>query len=305
MSTFTLEAMDGRKRGTILRNEKGQFTTIEGRNSTLQNQINEYFKKIKHYEKFVGENPDLEGLIDAEKRKIADCEKEMRLNKFSKRGIKDRLKAYEKAMKKQGLKGKQLDEQVARYKEGLLNQRQEHIDKLKGHKDFAQKGKTNVKPSGGGKWVKGLKKAGKWGAIAAAAVAVGAFVFNKCSGKDEKSEAVKPEEQATTPAPADETPDKPTIPATPAAPATPEEPQKSEGEIETIKAKYGDTYWGYAKRELISEHQGDAAYKPSNKEILERMYEVLERNGVKMAEDDIHSQPPLIVGDEVKLKKAA
>lgn len=66
-------------------------------------------------------------------------------------------------------------------------------------------------------------------------------------------------------------------------------------------AKNGENYWNYAKRELIFEHQGQAGYRPSNKEIADRMLEVMKRNGVDFATDGIHSNPMLKIGDKVKV----
>ncbi len=66
-------------------------------------------------------------------------------------------------------------------------------------------------------------------------------------------------------------------------------------------AKNGENYWNYAKRELIFEHQGQAGYRPSNKEIADRMLEVMKRNGVDFAADGIHSNPMLKIGDKVKV----
>ena len=316
MTAITLQAMDGRKRGTKLHGADGKFTTIEGRKAFLQQQINEHLGKINHYKKFLGENPDLQGLIDREQAKINACESEMRLNDYSRTGIKNKVKAYEKAMKEQGLKGKELEEQVNRYREGLKAERQKHFDKLKGENNARLKAEANGEPKkSGGKISKFFKnigskiskffkgKGGKVAAGVAAAVAVGTVV-EKCAGDDKAEETVKP---VNTVPVEEKTPieTKPETPIEPAVPKEPEKPKKDEAEdaeISTIKAKYGDNYWNYAKRELIYEHQGEADYKPSNKDILARMKEVMERNGIKMAEDGIHSEPPLIVDDEVKVK---
>ena len=53
---------------------------------------------------------------------------------------------------------------------------------------------------------------------------------------------------------------------------------------------------------MIFEHQGQAGYKPTNKEISERMLKIMERNGVNFANDGIHSDPMLKIGDKVKVK---
>lgn len=81
-----------------------------------------------------------------------------------------------------------------------------------------------------------------------------------------------------------------------------EEAKEAEEEINEWIAQKGENYWKYAKQELIFEHQGQAGYKPTNKEINERMLKIMERNGVKFANDGIHSAPMLKIGDKVKVK---
>lgn len=81
-----------------------------------------------------------------------------------------------------------------------------------------------------------------------------------------------------------------------------EEAKKAEEEINEWIAQKGENYWKYAKQELIFEHQGQAGYKPTNKEISERMLKIMERNGVNFANDGIHSDPMLKIGDKVKVK---
>lgn len=81
-----------------------------------------------------------------------------------------------------------------------------------------------------------------------------------------------------------------------------EEAKKAEEEINEWIAQNGENYWKYAKQELIFEHQGQADYKPTNKEINERMLKIMERNGVEFANDGIHPVPMLKIGDKVKVK---
>lgn len=66
-------------------------------------------------------------------------------------------------------------------------------------------------------------------------------------------------------------------------------------------AKNGENYWKYAKRELHFEHQGQPDYRPSNKEIADRMVEIMKRNDVEFAKDGIHTNPMLKIGDKVKV----
>lgn len=81
-----------------------------------------------------------------------------------------------------------------------------------------------------------------------------------------------------------------------------EEAKKAEEELNEWIAQKGENYWKYAKQELIFEHQGQAGYKPTNNEINERMLKIMERNGVNFANDGIHSNPMLKIGDKVKVK---
>ena len=77
--------------------------------------------------------------------------------------------------------------------------------------------------------------------------------------------------------------------------------QVTEQEIKEYVAKKADNYWKYAKRELIAEHQGDTSYKPTDKEVYDRMIKIMERNGVAFAKDGIHTNPMLKIGDKVKV----
>lgn len=77
--------------------------------------------------------------------------------------------------------------------------------------------------------------------------------------------------------------------------------QVTEQEIKEYVAKEADNYWKYAKRELIAEHQGDTNYKPTDKEVYDRMIKIMERNGVAFAKDGIHTNPMLKIGDKVKV----
>lgn len=80
-----------------------------------------------------------------------------------------------------------------------------------------------------------------------------------------------------------------------------EEAEKAEQEYKEHVAEVAENYWKYAQRELIFEHQGEAGYKPSNKEITERMVKIMERNDVELDKDGVHPSPMLKVGDKVKV----
>lgn len=77
--------------------------------------------------------------------------------------------------------------------------------------------------------------------------------------------------------------------------------QVAEQEIKEHIAQKAENYWKYAKRELAAEHQGDTNYRPTNKEIYDRMVKIMERNGVGFAQDGIHTKPILKIGDKVKV----
>ena len=123
------------------------------------------------------------------------------------------------------------------------------------------------------------------------------------------------------PQPADSTKAQPTPAAPQPAVVAPVQPEVGTEEVDEAEgseendgvdeagqeyvAQKGDTYWGYAKYELIAEHQNDPNYKPTDAEIVARMHEIMRRNGAKMDEDGIHPLPMLNVGDKIKYHRAA
>lgn len=200
---MAIEPMDGRKRGQILRGTDGKFTTRQKWNENVQKDIDKYYQDIARRKKFMDQNPDLKVLNDADMARIQDLEKEKQLVNNSRRGIKDRVQNYREAMEKQGLKGQQLEEQVARYKDGLIAKRKERFNELKGQNNARIKAQKTVVPEKPGalkgKFIKNLKKAGKWGAIL---VAVGAVVYGlakSCSGKKTDASQVPQPEQPSKP----------------------------------------------------------------------------------------------------------
>lgn len=160
---------------------------------------------------------------------------------------------------------------------------------------------------------KGLKKAGKWAAIGAlvigAAVGIGALI--KGCSSDKKAEEGQPEnttptveETPATEAPVAETPaEQQPVEEVPAAEQPVAETPAEEPQNEIFQALKGSDYWKYAERELIAEHQGEADYKPTNSEINTRMYEILQRNNASIAADGIHSDPMLMVNDDIQLSR--
>lgn len=241
-------------------------------------------------------------------------------SKYSNAVINEKVDAYRKAMEKQGLKGQQLEEQVARYKEGLLADRKKHFNKLKGKlkakniaKERAQ-GKLKVKPKETGAFAKLSKffkgKGGKAAAIAAGIAALGAGLYALLGGKDKKVEETTDIDDINGVIPpvgedesADEAVEEVPEEVVPAVPEEGEEGQSAEAEYDVFKAIPGSWQWRFAERELLLEHQGEPDYKPTPAEIRKRSDEIVARDGRKMAADDIHTDPLLMQGDDVTIKK--
>ena len=84
-----------------------------------------------------------------------------------------------------------IEEQAARYRQGLISQRNVGINKANGHAGMP-KPQTSKAGKGlldkAGKWIKGNKT--KAGLIAAVVVGLGAFALSKCNGSNKNEEAV-------------------------------------------------------------------------------------------------------------------
>lgn len=80
-----------------------------------------------------------------------------------------------------------------------------------------------------------------------------------------------------------------------------EQPQAKEAESKEYIVRKGDSLWNIAKRAIMEENGGK---KPTNKEILERMYKIMEDNGLKMEKDGKHVKinvgDKLIIGGEAQ-----
>ena len=316
MTLQILGTMDGRQRGQIVRNERGQFTTIAGRNEVLQREINGYFENINRYKKYMDQNPDLKVLIDAEQAKVDAAQSEMRLNKMSRRGIKERVKNYRTAMEQQGLKGEALEEQVARYKEGLLAERKKHFNKLKGKKLATQKGKLKVKPPKeeggffkklGNFFSKNKKTAGVLGLLAAGIGVVATVKSCGGEGDNKTTNPTTPPASTTEPAPATETPEPPVNQT-----EEPAEPSIGIGEFKDgkYKVKKGDSFWKIAEQKLINEYKkaqeakGEAVdenYKPTDAEILKETKRLVEKNEYQFDEKHWNTILPIYEGDILKI----
>ena len=136
---------------------------------------------------------------------------------------------------------------------------------------------------------------------------VGAALFglSKCEGdKKQQLPPANPEpEKKPEPKP------QPEKPAQPAQPAQPKQNQKQQPKNTEVSAVKGSHEWGYAELELISEHLGQAGYRPTNQEITDRMMQIIERENKAIesakANDpegkNRHSVPTLKVGDDLKV----
>ena len=284
-----LQVMDGRNRGINLRGSNGQFVSRQQYIENINAEIDKCLKRKEHYAGFLKENPDLRVLMDVEDAKIAEKQKEISLVNNSNRGINSRVKAYEEAMKKQGMSGTQLKEQVARYRQGLLDKRKAHFDYLRGQNNARliaqQKPPVEPKPSYTPFWKTKLGKGTKYGLIAAGAVLAGATLFGLFRGCNKSSGGTASANDS--------------IPANPVSQPAPQ-PAKQQDEVkfDTIYAKKGDCYWNYAEEQLNKEGNKSIADTDS------RTRTIMADNGAKLASDSIHSDPMLKVGDPVLLRKS-
>lgn len=209
---MTIEAMDGRKRGQILRGTDGKFTTRKQWINNVQDEINQFYQKNKVYKKYLDQNPDLKVLIEKNEAEIASRQKEINLVNNSRRGINDRVRIYREAMEKQGLTGQQLEEQVARYKDGLMAKRKERFNELKGQNEARLKANEPTKVDNnppepkkqsknifkrfgawvGKTWKSGAK--GKIGLILGAVTVIGGLIAGAValSGKDKSAQPAQP-----------------------------------------------------------------------------------------------------------------
>ena len=287
---MTLQAIDGRKRGQVLRDANGKFTTRTKYIDELQEKIKSYYSKNKVYHKYLDQNPDLKVLMGKNQAEIEALEKEINLVNNSKRGIKDRVKLYRQALESQntGMTAQQIDEQVARYKDGLLAKRKERFNELKGKNEARLRANQKPQIQQQGKFAKCMKKFGKFGAIGlgiAALVGGGIALF---SSKGENVSVEQPVLHDTVPT------------------KTVIQPSKQEAdsvEYETFEANKGDNYWKYGDLETRSQHIGED-YKPTNSETNTQMREIMNRNNVDFAKDNYHSSPILKIGDEVQLSSS-
>ena len=209
---MAIQAMDGRQRGKILKGADGKFASYTKWQADLQTKINEYYSELNRYAKYTDQNPDLKVYVNEYKSKIEDLEKEKRLVDFSNRGISHKLEVYRKSLEASGLKGKQLEDQIEKYKKELLIERRNYFDNLKGKNNARLiPHATPIEPpieqpvkkqgffSKVGNFFKGMFKGPKAArnskiALAAAVVTAGAYGLHKLFGESstKKDEVTMP-----------------------------------------------------------------------------------------------------------------
>ena len=302
----TIQQMDGRQRG-ILRNSEGKFISREEWLENARNEITEHMKKFEHYKKFVGENPDLKVLMDLEKAQIEAKRAEIRLVYHSKEGINARVKAYEEAMKNKGMKGKELKEQVEKYRESLKEERHKYFEQLKGKnnaKNIAEAGKKAAKPGffknignffkSIGKAIKGNPKTAT-GVLSAVALAGGAAILaDSCENKTQSAPINSTdstnvalvtdqpiEEEVAKEQPVDKQPvaeksagDKPKL--------TGLQPGDiitlPDGNIHIVQDK--ETIWSIGRDYLNKKNKDTKGYEPSNSELCTQRDELMKLNSL-------------------------
>lgn len=303
MTTYALQEMDGRQRG-ILRNSQGQFVSRTEWLETARNEISQHMKKFEHYKKFVGENPDLKVLMDLEKAQIEAKRAEIRLVYHSKEGINARVKAYEEAMKNQGMKGKELKAQVEKYRNSLKEERHKYFEQLKGKnnaKNIAETGKKSAKPGffksignffkNIGRAIKGNPKTAV-GIASAVVIGAGALALaDSCENKtqlppvtpnptDSTEVTSKVEEPVNKEIVEEQTvAEQPTDEAKPpkSADLKPGDAVKlPNGTIHIVQDK--ETIWSIGRDYLTKKNKNTKGYEPTNKELCEQRDELMQIN---------------------------
>ena len=228
MTLQILGTMDGRKRGYRLRDEKGRFVSLQGREEVLQREVARHKGNLNFYQQYAKTPTEQRALNNVAQAITDDANTEMRLNRMSRPGINARLRAYKESLTKQhesminnyraslenqGIKGRELknkvdaykkrldyDGQVARYKEGLMAERKTRFNQLKGKRLAREIGKNKskklkVKPKKTGllnkiaKFFKGKKGIAAAAGVLAAAAATTVAV-KSCGNEDKPAETV-------------------------------------------------------------------------------------------------------------------
>ena len=154
--------------------------------------------------------------------------------------------------------------------------------------------------------LKVLKKAGKWGALAALVIGGGTLLYKACSN-DKKDDTVKQEPETPKPSvPAKDEQTKPVETTTPAEPVESDEIGIGEFKDGKYKVKKGDNFWRIAEKNLIEEYKKaqkakneaiDENYKPTDAEILKETEKLVGTNGYEFDEKHWNTTKPIYEGD--------
>lgn len=154
--------------------------------------------------------------------------------------------------------------------------------------------------------LKVLKKAGKWGALAALVIGGGTLLYKACSN-DKKDDTVKQELETPKPSvPAKDEQTKPVETTTPAEPVESDEIGIGEFKDGKYKVKKGDNFWQIAEKNLIEEYKKaqkakneaiDENYKPTDAEILKETERLVGTNGYEFDEKHWNTTKPIYEGD--------
>lgn len=178
--------------------------------------------------------------------------------------------------------------------------------KLKNNPELASRYESYCKTVKSGGKLKALKKAGKWGALAALVIGGGTLLYKACSN-DKKDDTVKQEPETPKPSvPAKDEQTKPVETTTPAEPVESDEIGIGEFKDGKYKVKKGDNFWRIAEKNLIEEYKKaqkakneaiDENYKPTDAEILKETERLVGTNGYEFDEKHWNTTKPIYEGD--------
>lgn len=178
--------------------------------------------------------------------------------------------------------------------------------KLKNNPELAKRYESYCKTVKSGGKLKALKKAGKWGALAALVIGGGTLLYKACSN-DKKDDTVKQEPETPKPSvPAKDEQTKPVETTTPAEPVESDEIGIGEFKDGKYKVKKGDNFWRIAEKNLIEEYKKaqkakneaiDENYKPTDAEILKETERLVGTNGYEFDEKHWNTTKPIYEGD--------
>ena len=177
---------------------------------------------------------------------------------------------------------------------------------LKNNPELASRYESYCKTVKRGSKLKVLKKAGKWGALAALVIGGGTLLYKACSN-DKKDNTVKQEPETPKPSvPAKDKQTKPVETTTPAEPVESDEIGIGEFKDGKYKVKKGDNFWRIAEKNLIEEYKKaqkakneaiDENYKPTDAEILKETERLVGTNGYEFDEKHWNTTKPIYEGD--------